>query len=107
MEKAIIGYGEYMLRPQYSFLAIPEEKWFRMSQDQHLRWIQKFNACAVRSRTEEGPSMSTSTDPQVAILSGTSAASDPSRQVLFIKELSGEGAIKQLPEGGGSIKQFP
>ena len=78
VKKAIIGYGEYMLRPQYSFLAIPEEKWFRMSQDQRLRWIQKFNACAVCSHTEEGPSMSTSTDSQVAMLSGTSAAFDPS-----------------------------
>ena len=78
MEKAIIGYGEYMLRPQYSFLAVSEEKWFKMSQDQQLRWIQKFNACAVRPRTKEGPSTSTSCDSQVAILSGTSTASDPS-----------------------------
>ena len=31
MEKAIIGYGEYRLHPQYSFLAIREEKWFKMT----------------------------------------------------------------------------
>ena len=33
VEKAIIGYGQYQLRPHYSFLAVPEDKWFKMSQE--------------------------------------------------------------------------
>ncbi len=43
MEKAIIGYGEYHLRPEYSFLAVTEEKWFRLSQGQLQKLIDKFN----------------------------------------------------------------
>ncbi len=49
MEKALIGYGEYQLRPQFSFLSVNEEKWFRMSQEQRLLYIKKFNCCTVRS----------------------------------------------------------
>lgn len=49
MEKAIIGYGEYQLRSQFSFLAVNEEKWFRLSQEQRLFHIKKFNSCTVRS----------------------------------------------------------
>ena len=33
VEKAIIGYGQYQLRSQFSFLGITEEKWFRMTQE--------------------------------------------------------------------------
>ena len=76
MEKAIIGYGEYRLRPQYSFLAISEEKWFKMTQDQRLRLIQKFNVCAVRPCTDEGPSTSTLLDSQSTMLCSSTAASD-------------------------------
>ena len=76
MEKAIIGYGEYRLRPQYSFLAISEEKWFKMTQDQRLRWIQKFNVCAVRPCTGEGPSTSTLLDSRSTMLCSSTAASD-------------------------------
>ena len=57
VEKAIIGYGENKLRPQFSFLAVREEKWFRMSQEQRLRCLQKFNSCKVWTGT---PVVSTS-----------------------------------------------
>jgi hypothetical protein len=60
MEKAVIGYGEYQLRPEYSFLAVPEEKWFRMSQDQRQRCIQKLNSCTVRSSDSNSPGITTS-----------------------------------------------
>ena len=33
VQKAIIGFGQYRLRPQYSSLSATEEKWFRMSQE--------------------------------------------------------------------------
>ena len=36
VEKAIIGYGQYRLHPQYSYLAITEEKRFKMSHEQRL-----------------------------------------------------------------------
>ena len=48
VQKAIIGYGQYRLRSQYSFLAVTEEKWFRMSQEQRQRCINKFNAATIR-----------------------------------------------------------
>jgi len=44
MEKAMIGYG---LRPQYSSLTIPVEKWFRMSTEQQQRSINKLNTTNV------------------------------------------------------------
>lgn len=48
MTKAIIGHGEYQLRSHYSFLAVSEDKWFQMSQQQRLHWINKFNTCQVQ-----------------------------------------------------------
>ena len=97
MEKAIIGYGEYMLCSQYSFLAISEEKWFKMSQDQRLKSIKKFNACAVRPSTKEGPSMSTSLDSQFATLSSIPTASDPS------KNMQKEDSSSNYHEEDGSV----
>ena len=47
VEKAIIGYGQYQLRPQFSYLAVTEEKWFRMTQEQRQRYIRKFNVATV------------------------------------------------------------
>ena len=38
MSKAIIGHGQYQLRPQY----------FQLSEEQRLNWIKKFNACQVQ-----------------------------------------------------------
>ena len=98
MEKAVISYGEYRLRSQYSFLAISEEKWFKMTQDQRLRWIQKFNVCAVRPCTDEGPSTSTLLDSQ-----STMHALQLNCSFRFIYQLSRGGFIK----GKGSIKQLP
>ncbi len=50
VEKSIIGYGEYQLRGHYSFLAVPEEKWFSMSKEQRMQCIKKLNTCTVRTQ---------------------------------------------------------
>ena len=47
VEKALIGYSEYQLRPQYSSLAVKDEKWFRFSQEQCQQCIAKFNKATV------------------------------------------------------------
>ena len=47
-EKAIIGLGQYCLQKQYSFLSISADKWFRMTTDQRLHYIKKFNNSQVR-----------------------------------------------------------
>ena len=47
VEKVLISYGEYRLRPQYSSLAVKEEKWFRLSQEQRQQCIAKFNKATV------------------------------------------------------------
>lgn len=49
VEKAIIGCGKYRIRAEYKFLAVPEEKWFRMTQVQRLHQLKKFNTCFVRN----------------------------------------------------------
>jgi hypothetical protein len=53
MEKSIIGRGRYCLRSQYSFLGVAEDKWFRLSQQQRIKVISKFNTCSVRAITEK------------------------------------------------------
>ena len=47
IEKAIIGYGEYKLRPWYSSLTVSVEKWFRMSEEQRRRHINRLNTATV------------------------------------------------------------
>ena len=47
-EKAIVGLGQYYLPKQFSFLSVPADKWFRMTNDQQLHHIKKFNNCQVR-----------------------------------------------------------
>ena len=49
VEKVLIGYGVCELRQQYSFLSVAEDKWFRMSEEQRLRHLHKFNTCSVRA----------------------------------------------------------
>ena len=49
VEKVLIGLGVCEMRQQYSFLSVPEEKWFRMSEEQRLRHLHKFNLCSVRA----------------------------------------------------------
>lgn len=78
MEKAVIGYGEYQLRPQYSFLAVPEEKWFRMSQEQRQQCITKFNSCTVRASEPVCASgIKTSSDMPVATQSCSTTSESP------------------------------
>ena len=49
VEKAVIGCGKYRLRTEYSFLVIAEEKWFRMTEAQHLQHLNKLNTCPLRT----------------------------------------------------------
>ena len=53
VEKAIIGYSQYQLQPQFSSLAVTEEKWFRMTQEQRQRYIRKFNVATVQHMNSE------------------------------------------------------
>ncbi len=45
-----------------SFLAVTEEKWFRLSQGQRQKLIDKFNQCSVRVPTLSTPSPCCSKD---------------------------------------------
>ena len=36
------------MHAQYASLVVPEEKWFRMSHDQRVKWLHKFNTCTVK-----------------------------------------------------------
>ena len=47
-EKVIIGLGQYCLQKQYSFLSVQADKWFRMTTEQRLHHIKKFNNTKVR-----------------------------------------------------------
>ena len=42
--------GQYRLKPQYKFLGVPEETWFKMNTEQRLRHIKKFNSCQVHAQ---------------------------------------------------------
>jgi hypothetical protein len=50
VEKALIGCGEYQLRSNYSYLAVPELQWFKMSQQQREEKIHKLNTCSVHKQ---------------------------------------------------------
>ena len=47
IEQAIIGRGEYELRPQYTSFHVPETKWFLMSIQQREQHLQKFSNASV------------------------------------------------------------
>ena len=49
MEKAIMGCGQYHLKPQYKFLGVAEDTWFKMRTKQRLKYINKFITYHVRS----------------------------------------------------------
>ena len=53
-EKAIVGLGQYCLQKQFSFLSVPADKWFRMTTDQRLHHIKKFNNCQIRIEGDVG-----------------------------------------------------
>ena len=48
VEKAVINCGRYRLRSEYTFLAVAEDKWFRMTEAQCIQHLKKFNTCSVR-----------------------------------------------------------
>ena len=46
-EKSLVGLGQYSLQNQYSFLSVQEDKWFKMTTNQRLHHIKKFNMWKV------------------------------------------------------------
>ena len=80
VERAVIGYGVYQLKPQYSFLAVPEDKWFRMTQDQRQLHLRKFNRCSVRANhaTTATTSQSTSSQASHSLISVAQSPPGPS-----------------------------
>ena len=61
VEKAVIGCGKYRLRPEYIFLAVDEEKLFRMTEAQRLRHLKKLITCSIRD-SQQACSTNTSND---------------------------------------------
>ncbi len=77
VEKAVIGYGVCQLKSQYSFLSVPEEKWFRMTQEQRQLHLRKFNGCSVRVNSDSTAPSTISQTSQSRSLSAAVAQSPP------------------------------
>ena len=63
IERAIIGWGKYELRPQYMSLHVPEVKWFVMSipqREQHLRKLSNVSVSNVSPGDLSGGTLSDS-----------------------------------------------
>lgn len=75
MEKVLIGLGVCELRQQYSFLSVPEEKWFRMSEEQRLRHLHKFNLCSVRAVECSTTTSSTVSSPKTSLVTHSATSS--------------------------------
>ena len=67
MEKAIMGCRQYRLKPQYKFLGVPEETWFKINAEQRLRHIKKFNSCQIRAHTARSVPATKDSDLQLNI----------------------------------------
>ena len=48
VEKAVTNCGRFRLQSEYSFLAVAEDKWFRMIEEQRIQHLKKFKTCSVR-----------------------------------------------------------
>ena len=75
VEKAVIGYGEYKLRTQYSSLTVSVEKWFRMSQEQRQRYITKLNTTRVIFTVDQQYTSASNTIIEEPSTSGQESAS--------------------------------
>ena len=66
IEKAVINCGKIstIICTQYSFLALPEDKWFRMTETQLVQHLKKLNMCSVRENSQQyyGENNSNETD---------------------------------------------
>ena len=69
MEKAIISCGQYQICQQYCSLCCSEDTWFRMTSNQWLKHIKKFNSCSVC-----GQDVSNSSELTQSSCSSTAAA---------------------------------
>lgn len=94
IEKAIIGYGEYRLRPQYSSLTVSVEKWFCMSTEQRQHCINKLNTatvhqysnsqCLTSDTCEQPLTAAISEQPLTPVISKHSLPSTVSEQPLTL-----------------------
>jgi len=55
VEKAVIGTGRYQVKEQYRHLIVDQKKWFRMTEAQRARHLQKFNSITVTSTSPGHP----------------------------------------------------
>ena len=47
VERAVIGWGKYCFKEQYSSLQVPETQWFRMTEKQWLDHMKKVSTAEV------------------------------------------------------------
>ena len=66
MEKAVIWCEQYCLKPQYKFLYIPEETLFKMTTEQWLKHMKKFNSCQVCTHTAIADTTTKKDDQQLS-----------------------------------------
>ena len=65
VEKAIIGYDQYQLRPQFSYLAVVQEKWFRMTHEQCQQFVRKFHTATIHHMRESTVAANTSSNADI------------------------------------------
>ena len=69
-EKSLVGLGQYSLQNQYSFLSVQEDKWFKMTTNQRLYHIKKFNECKVRVTADANERVGKAIVPSTNITDG-------------------------------------
>lgn len=52
VERAIIDRGKYQFRPQYRFLQVAENKWFKMNTQQGTKHVSKVQSLAIEDEHE-------------------------------------------------------
>lgn len=85
VERAVIGRGKYRFKEQYQHLVISEERWFRMTEQQRRKHLQKVASTAVDSTGGlcsvpiggNSPCASTSTFPQIRSSGPSHSSSAP------------------------------
>ena len=60
-ERAVINQGNFRLRDRYKFMIIPQERWYKMSEDARKAQLQKFQQMSVIEDVLQEPCTSTST----------------------------------------------
>ena len=100
MEKAIIGQGQYRLKPQYKHLSVPVETWFKMTTEQRLNRIKKFNSCKVRTTIAHSVLTDSVNTLQSNQLTAGNFALDSERIALSYKEAFANTQVPQSTAEG-------